>query len=227
MKKVDTALLVIDMSNDFILKKYNPNLALERAIDMVPRIRKSQEFFLEMDLPIIYATDRHLESDLELMKWGAHSMKGTKGSEIIDGLIKENVELIERKWSKEEVVAATGKKPRLFDVEKGTYSAFTDNGGDPTALSFLLQTLGIKPGDSLVLTGLHANCCVKHTAAEAWFRGYEPVMVKDCLDSFDDPDGVLGMDNDQALRYEKYWYNARIMTAEEIMGWIKGVPPAI
>jgi len=37
------ALLVVDMTNDFLLRSYNPGLALERGMDLVPRIRKLQE----------------------------------------------------------------------------------------------------------------------------------------------------------------------------------------
>lgn len=212
---VKKALLVIDMTNDFLLKSYNPSLALERGMLLVPRIRKLQEAFVRAGLPVIYATDRHLEGDYELMKWGPHSMKGTRGSEIVEGLVKNDVLVLERNWKPSDL-RRVKKSQLVFEVEKGSYSGFTDNGGKPTALDSLLKRLRFKPGDELYITGVHTNCCDKHTAADAWFRGYVPVMVKDCTDAFDDPEGKLGMGHERALSYESYWYNAEVESSVEV-----------
>lgn len=43
------------MTNDFLLKSYNPNLALERGTELVPRIRKLQDVFLDSKQPVIVA----------------------------------------------------------------------------------------------------------------------------------------------------------------------------
>lgn len=222
MQEKKYALIVVDMTNDFLYREYNKSLALERAKAIIPRIRKLQDFFIENGMPVIYASDRHLPNDFELKKWPPHSMKGTKGSEIVDGLLKENILVLERDWKEDDLKAVEKTDRLLYEVEKGSYSGFTDNGGKLTAMDALLKKLGFEPGDVLYITGLHANCCDKHTAADAWFRGYEPSMVKDCVDSFDDPDGTLGMNNEQALRYEKYWYNAEITDSEEIINRMKG-----
>jgi nicotinamidase-related amidase len=210
------ALVVIDMTNDFVLKSYNPDLAYEDALDMVPRIRRLQEAFLKAGHPVIYATDRHLPNDYELRKWGPHSMKGTDGSRIVDGLLTDGLVVLERDWKPENVEKA-GEGHLLFEVEKGTYSGFTDNGGRPTALETLLKRVGFQPGDRLYITGLHTNCCDKHTAADAWFRGYVPVIVSDCVGAFDDPEGTMGMGHEAALRYERFWYDAEVRSSEEVL----------
>ena len=85
----------------------------------------------------------------------------------------------------------------------------------------LLKKLGFRAGDRLYVTGLHTNCCDKHTAADAWFRGYVPVMVTDCVDAFDDPDGALGMGHERALNYEKYWYDAELKSSQEVLAELK------
>ncbi len=208
------ALIVIDMTKDFLLKSHNPGLALERGLDLVPRIRRLQEAFLEAGHPVIYVTDRHLPEDFELRKWGPHSMKGTEGSEIVDGLLTDGLQVLERGWKPADLDRLKG---RLFEVEKGSYSGFTDDGGRPTALDALLRRLGIKPRDYLYLTGLHTNCCDKHTAADAYFRGYVPVMVSDGVDAFDDPQGNMGMDHEAALRYERFWYDAEVLSSEDVL----------
>lgn len=52
--------------------------------------------------------------------------------------------------------------------------------------------------------------------ADAWFRGYVPVIVKDCVDAFDDPEGKLGMGHDRVLNYERYWYDAEVKSSEDV-----------
>ena len=217
MTRHKQALLIIDMTNDFLYRKYNATLALERAQELIPRIRELEEVFLSHNHPVIYLSDRHLPSDYELKKWGPHSMKGTEGSEITDGLLKEGIKVFERRWKAWDLETVDRGRKQLFEVEKGTYSGFTDNGGQPTALHALLTWLGFGEGDSLYLTGLHTNACDKHTAADAWFRGYHPLIVSDCTDAFDDPYGTLGMDHGRALKYEKYWYSADVLTSGEVI----------
>jgi nicotinamidase-related amidase len=220
-RKKRVALLVVDMTNDFLLKKFNPNLALEKGLVLIPRIKTLEEAFLKSGQSVIFATDRHLKSDYELKKWGPHSMKGTEGSKIVEGLVTKEIEVLKRKWKAADVALAVRKKMKkkelLFEVEKGTYSAFTDNGGRSTAMDSLLKKLGFRAGDKLYITGLHTNCCDKHTAADAWFRGYVPVMVTDCCSAFDDPEGKMGMSHDNALNYENYWYNAELKSSQLVM----------
>ncbi|MEE9237421.1 MAG: isochorismatase family protein [Thermoplasmata archaeon] len=81
----------------------------------------------------------------------------------------------------------------------------------------LLNKLGFEPGDRLYIAGLQTNCCDKHTAARAWFRGYLPVMLSDCAAAFDDPEGVMGMEHEEALRYEQFWYDAKVLPSAEVL----------
>jgi nicotinamidase-related amidase len=213
-----SALVIVDMTNDFLLKRYNASLALEKGLELVPRIRALQDFFLSSGRPVIYATDRHLKTDFELRKWGNHSMKGTDGSKIVSGLLpdKPRVRTLQRNWKRADI-AKIRKGELLFEVEKGTYSGFTDNGGRPTAMESLLKKMELVAGDRLFITGLHSNCCDKHTAADAFFRGFYPVIVSDCVAAFDDPEGIMGLPNDKALIYERYWYGADVMDSNSVL----------
>ena len=218
------ALLVVDLTNDYLPKNYNLSLELGRGQVLVPRIRNLEEAFLRHGQPVIYSSDRHLRTDFELDKWGPHSMKGKEGSRIVDGLITENMRVLERGWTARDIQHIK-KRELLFDVEKGAYSGFTDSGGKPTAMAALLTRLGFKPGDRIYISGVHTNCCVKHTAADAWFRGYVPVVVEDCVDSFDDSTGARGMGHREALNYMHYWYDAEIRSAEQVVAELEQKPP--
>jgi nicotinamidase-related amidase len=53
--------------------------------------------------------------------------------------------------------------------------------------------------------------CVRHTAADAFFRGYQIVIAKDGVEAFTQED------QEQGLKYLEYVYNAKIMMVDEII----------
>jgi len=176
------AVLIIDMLNDFV----TGDLKCERAKHIVPNLERLIESAHKYNIPVIYCNDAHYPEDFEVIeKWGKHAMKGTKGAEVIPEL-----------------------KPTEKDyvIEKRTYSSFYETGLDP-----LLKSLYKREGaKTLVLGGLHTNICVRHTAADAFFRGYKIIIAKDGVEAFTQED------NKQGLKYLEYVYNAKIKTVDEI-----------
>jgi nicotinamidase-related amidase len=63
----------------------------------------------------------------------------------------------------------------------------------------------------VVLGGLHTHMCVRHTAADAFFRGYRIVVVKDGVEAF------TKEDQEQALKYLEYVYGARVLPVDEVI----------
>ncbi|MGQ9530434.1 MAG: cysteine hydrolase family protein [Candidatus Bathycorpusculaceae bacterium] len=176
------AVIVIDMLNDFV----TGDLKCERAKNIIPNLKKLIEVARKHNIPIIYSNDAHYSEDYEVVeKWGKHAIKGTKGAEVIPEL-----------------------KPTKKDyiVEKRTYSGFYETGLD-SLLRSLYNGEGVK---TVILSGLHTNICVRHTAADAFFRGYKIIVAKDCVEAFTQED------HEQGLRYLEYVYNAKLLTADEI-----------
>jgi nicotinamidase-related amidase len=157
-------------------------LKCERATRIIPKIKKLVEIARKKKLPIIYSNDAHLPTDFELKKWGKHIMKGTKGAEVISEL----------KPAKEDII-----------LEKRAYSDFFETG-----LDSVLRNLKV---DTLILTGLHTNLCVRHTAADAFFRGYKIVVPQDATEAFTEKDYKEG------LEYLKNVYNAEITETDKIV----------
>ena len=52
---------------------------------------------------------------------------------------------------------------------------------------------------------------MRHTAADAFFRGYKIIIAKDGVEAFTQED------QEQGLKYLEYVYNAKIMNADEII----------
>ncbi len=177
------AVIIIDVLNDFVLG----DLKCERAKRIIPNLKKLIEAARKNNVPVIYSNDAHYPQDVEVVaKWGRHAMKSTKGAKVIPEL-----------------------KPTTKDyiVEKRTYSSFYETGLDPLLRS-LYKGEGAK---TVILGGLHTNICVRHTAADAFFRSYNIIIAHDGVEAFTQED------HEQGLKYLKYAYNAKIMTVNQII----------
>jgi len=177
------AVIIIDLLNDFV----TGNLKTDRAKRVIPKLKKLIEAARKHNVPVIYSNDAHYPQDVEVVaKWGKHAIKGTKGAEVIPEL-----------------------KPTAKDyiVEKRTYSGFYETGLDPLLRS-LYRGEGVK---TVILGGLHTNICVRHTAADAFFRGYKIIIAKDGVEAFTQED------HEQGLKYLEYVYNAKINAVNEII----------
>ncbi len=177
------AIIVIDMLNDFVTGK----LEVERTKYIIPNLKRMVEAARDNKIPVIYCNDAHYPQDVEVTrKWGNHAIKGTEGAQVIPEL----------KPAKEDYV-----------VEKRTYSGFYETGLDPLLRS-LCKDEGVK---TVILGGLHTHMCVRHTAADAFFRGYRIIVVKDGVEAF------TRKDHEEGLKYLENVYNAKIMKADEII----------
>jgi len=177
------AVIIIDMLNDFV----TGDLKCERAKPIIPNLKKLVDAARKHSIPVIYSNDAHYLADAEVVqKWGKHAIKGTKGAEVIPEL---------------------KPTPKDYIIEKRTYSGFYETGLDPLLRS-MYDGEGVK---TVILGGLHTNICVRHTAADAFFRGYKITVARDGVEAF------TKEDHEQGLKYLEYAYNARIMTLDEII----------
>jgi nicotinamidase-related amidase len=176
------ALLVIDMLDDFVYG----SLRCERILPKLENIAELADKCRANSVPVIYCNDSHKPTDFELRRWEPHAMRGTKGAEVIKPL-----------------------RPRTSDyiVPKSTYSSFHD-----TELDDILRSLYYGKGaNTIVLTGLHTDCCLRHTTADAFFRRYEAEIIDDGSDAFSEVQHRVG------LQYMRYWYLADVRTTNEVI----------
>lgn len=157
-------------------------LGCERARAIVPAVAELVEVARERGVPVVYCNDAHRKGiDRELSVWGDHAVAGTHGAEVIAEL-----------------------RPRACDhvVPKRRYSGFFQ-----TDLDALLRELGVR---TVVLAGLHAHMCVRHTAADAFCLGYDVVVAKDAVNSFTAEELSSGLD------YLMVCYGAEVMGNAEL-----------
>jgi nicotinamidase-related amidase len=78
-----TALVVVDMLNDFVdgtLANPAANAIIEPIFALADNARSADDWV------VVYANDAHLPTDIELRVFPPHAMAGTAGSEVVDRL---------------------------------------------------------------------------------------------------------------------------------------------
>ena len=102
--------------------------------------------------PVIWVCDAHPSADREFEKRAVHCIAGTWGAQIVGALQPRDEEYRVFNW-------------RNF----GFYE---------TDLDLRLRELGIA---HVILAGVVTNICVRSTAHDAFFRGYDVIVVEDCV----------------------------------------------
>jgi nicotinamidase-related amidase len=95
---VKTAVIVVDMINDFVTGA----LKNERASRIIPNIQRLLDFARKKELPVIYTNDTHLPGiDEEFEVWPQHALVGSRGAEVIGELkpMEEDYVIQKRRYS--------------------------------------------------------------------------------------------------------------------------------
>jgi nicotinamidase-related amidase len=152
-----------------------------RARNIIAPTKKLITVARRSKIPVIYVSDAHLPSDPEISIWGPHAMKGTRGANVISEL-----------------------KPTKSDYvfEKRVYSSFQGTG-----VELLLRNLKV---DSVVIVGLLTEICVRHTAADAFMKGFKVKIPSDCVEA------LSVKAQSEGLEYLKSMYGAEITTSMAI-----------
>ena len=94
MDRNKSALLVIDMLNDFLYGK----LKCERCQEIIDEVRGLIDYARGKNIPVLYICDSHKPGDAEFEKWPPHAVEGTSGAEVIDELkVDDNDFLVKKK----------------------------------------------------------------------------------------------------------------------------------
>lgn len=79
-----TALIVVDMQNDFV--KPGGALVVASAAETIPTIQRLLALARDHALAVFYTQDTHEPGDMEFPIWGQHVLRGSWGWRIIDEL---------------------------------------------------------------------------------------------------------------------------------------------
>jgi nicotinamidase/pyrazinamidase len=169
LRKKTTALLIIDMQNDFLA---GGSLAVPNGNNIIPKINKLRKLY---DV-IFISQDWHPAGHVSFgsthsaplftmlntqMMWPDHCVQNTAGAKLHKDLVVKKTDIIIKKGANPEIDA---------------YSAFFDNDHkSQTKLHSKLKELGI---NSVDVCGLAYDYCVGSTALDAKALGYNVRVIK-------------------------------------------------
>lgn len=176
-----TALLVIDLQNDFCP---GGALAVPEGDAVMPVVNRLASAFDHVLVTQDWHPPDHRSfasqhegkqpydtvelSYGEQTLWPDHCVQGTPGADFHPGFDRSRIELVLRKG---------------FRPEIDSYSAFRENDGEtPTGLTGYLRERGI---ERLVLAGLATDFCVKWSAEDARREGFRVTVVEDAVRGID------------------------------------------
>ena len=90
-----TALIVVDMQNDFVDPR--GTLCVPGARSTVPVIARLLQLARGHGMPVVYTQDWHRSDDPEFSLWGAHAVAGSWGAEIVPELAPAPDDVVVRK----------------------------------------------------------------------------------------------------------------------------------
>ena len=161
-----TAIIVVDMQNDFVAE--GAMLRSAQAAAMVPKLASALDFCRENGIKVIYTAHAHRKDGSDMGMYDdlyppianrASLVDGTKGVEIFG-----------------ELAPATGEHV----IKKHRYSAFF-----ATDLDMILRGMGIT---TVIVSGTTTENCCHATARDALFHDYKVVFLSDVTGTFDYPD---------------------------------------
>jgi len=165
--KEKPALLIIDMVKDNVNPEH-PLPITPYAIKIITPINELIRKFRGQDWPLVFSTDAFHEQDFIFSgRMKPHSLAGTRGAEIADGL----------DYYPENDIWLT--KPR--------FSAFFRTG--------LAETLHEQGVTLCAVAGITTNFCVLATAMDALCHDFKVVLLEDCSAAFSESvhDQTLGL----------------------------------
>jgi biuret amidohydrolase len=205
-----TALIVVDMENDFVA----PGAPMETPAGrvMIPQLRRAIEFARETGMRVIYTTHAHRADGCDMGMYDDLWPPIASRAGLVDGT--PGIEIYP------EVAPAIGE----VVIKKHRYSGFFG-----TDLDIILRGSGV---DTVVVTGVTTENCCAATARDAMFRDYRVAFLSDATGTFDYPDvGQGGMSADEVHRATLIVMSvstADVMNTEEFMSrTVRAAQPAV
>ena len=201
-----TAILVIDMQNDFC----SPGGGFDRAgipigavRSLIPVIASVLTAARKLGVQIVYLKMEH-QPDLSDLGGPNHPQQikhafMSVGKRVVAPDGREGRVLVRDTWNTE-IVPELAPQPGDVGVSKNRYSGFYE-----TSLDAYLREWGVK---DLVFTGCTTSVCVESTLRDAMFRGYRCLLLSDCAAE------PLGADEVRSN------HEATLLVIEKLFGWI-------
>lgn len=186
------AIIIVDMQKDFFVE---PNRHELLNSQILPNLKKLLEFARKIHLPIIHVITLYKQDGSNWPRARKAKtiwcVEGTEGATIIEGLAPRQNEIT---------------------IVKTRFDAFFS-----TNLEDILRKWEV---DTVILTGVTIDVCVRTTALGAYYRDFNVIVPKDCTCSYIDS-------YEHAVRYLEILANAEVLSSTDIIEKLKSSIPKI
>jgi len=165
-----TAMIVVDMQNDFVASGAAMETPAARAV--VPKLAEALKICRDAGIKIIYTAHVHRSDGSDMGLFDDMHPPIANRDALVDGT--PGVEIYP------ELAPATGEHV----IKKHRYSGFFG-----TDLDIILREWGI---DTVIVSGTTTENCCFATARDAMFRNYRVVFLSDATATYDYPDRGFG-----------------------------------
>ncbi len=194
-----TAMIVVDMQNDFVAE--GAALRSAQAAAMVPRLAANLAFCRERGIRIVYTAHVHRRDGSDMGLYDDLYSPVADRSCLVDGTPGA------------EIFPDLAPAPGEHIIKKHRYSAFF-----ATDLDLILREWGI---DTVIVSGTTTENCCHATARDAMFHNYRVIFLSDATGTFDYPDvgqGALPAEEvHRASLIILAFSTAHVMTVAELM----------
>ena len=193
-----TAMIVVDMQNDFVAE--GAKLRSAQAAAMVPKLAATLDFCRANGIRVVYTAHVHRRDGCDMGMFDDLYTPIADRSSLVDGT--EGVEIFKA------LAPASGEHV----IKKHRYSGFYG-----TDLEIILRQWGIT---TVIISGTTTENCCHATARDAMFRDYQVIFLSDATGTFDYPDvGQGAMSAEQVHRATLTilaFSTADVMSVEEL-----------
>lgn len=161
-----TALIVVDMQNDFVAEGAPLESPLGRA--MIPTLVRVRDFFRASGAPVIYTRHVHHHDGRDMGRYKDLYPPVAAREALIDDTPGA------------QIYPAVSPAGDEAVISKHRYSGFHG-----TDLEMMLRGQGV---DTVAVTGVTTEDCVHATARDAMFRDFWTLVVADACATYDHPD---------------------------------------
>ena len=173
-----TAMIVVDMQNDFVAMGAAMETPAARAI--VPKLAEALKVCRDAQIKVIYTAHVHRRDGCDMGLFNMHPPIANRAA-LVDGT--PGIDIYP------EIAPAPGEHV----IKKHRYSGFFG-----TDLDIILREWGV---DTVIISGTTTENCCHATARDAMFRNYRVVFLSDATATYDYPDlGFGAMPNAQVHR---------------------------
>jgi len=199
-----TAMIVVDMQNDFVAD--GAMLQSRQAFAMVPKLAATLKFCREQGIRVIYTAHVHRKDGCDMGLYDDLYPPIAQRASLVDET--PGVEIYK------DIAPAEGEHV----IKKHRYSAFF-----ATDMDLILREWGI---NSVVVCGTTTENCCHATARDAMFHNYKVAFLSDATGTFDYPDVGWGAMSAQQVHEATLtilaFSTAHVMTVDEFRGLVTG-----